>query len=71
MGKIRIIMPKSRKSRNTSKTVEWGKFGLNEPPQVPTPHSSELIQEFEAASHITLEGNELFAEELVRFNNVL
>ncbi|KAL0278950.1 UNVERIFIED_CONTAM: hypothetical protein PYX00_000620 [Menopon gallinae] len=57
-------MPKSRKSRNTSKNVEWGKFGLNEPPEVSTPQSSELIQEFEAASHITLEGNELFAEEL-------
>lgn len=62
-------MPKAQKENSTA--VNWDKFGLNESNEVSP--QSELGSEysFGPGGHVALEGNELFAEELVRFEFIL
>lgn len=61
-------MSKIKKDRVGGKPVDWNKYGLNESssnesPQSPDSHSDS---NFGSGCHVALEGNELFAQELVR-----
>lgn len=60
-------MSKAKNEKSGGEPVDWNKFGLNESSSNDSPQSPESNSDynFESGCQVALEGNELFAQELV------